>query len=135
MSGSDLYNIYQGKHDAWQLGETIDDFLQRLPPHFTPATFSPWIWVANPHPSGRDRSARAHVSSQLISRGQLLLQESLAKRDEICKGNSSATKAQVNRMLHQESESLKQRITQLAEDANVLSGKVRLSVSWIFTMR
>jgi hypothetical protein len=46
---TELYNPYAGQPCAWQLGETIPEFLQRLPPVTTLRSESiPWIYVANP---------------------------------------------------------------------------------------
>lgn len=127
MSSSDLHNIYQGRPDSWQLGESVADFLRRLPPLATPESFSPWIWVANPYANGRDRSSRAqNVVGELTIRGKKLLEESLLERDNIRKANSQS-KGKANRLLNQESENLNERITQLAVELNVLSGKVRFS--------
>ncbi|ROW01809.1 hypothetical protein VPNG_07819 [Cytospora leucostoma] len=48
-TSSKLHNAYEGRVSAKQLGETIDDFLRRLPPATTDATPEiPWIYVANP---------------------------------------------------------------------------------------
>jgi hypothetical protein len=132
MSGSDLHNVYQGKPDAWQLGESVGDFLRRLPPLSTPKSFCPWIWVANPHPDGRDRSRRSHVSSEFIPRGKQLLQQALVERENIRRANAQEPRGKVNRLLNQESESLNRRITQPAEEKNVLSGKVRVSAFQVF---
>ncbi|KAG8162633.1 hypothetical protein KVR01_007111 [Diaporthe batatas] len=44
-----LHNPYEGQVCAKQLGETMSDFLARLPPATTDVTLSiPWIYVANP---------------------------------------------------------------------------------------
>lgn len=125
MPPPDLHNIYQGQVDAWQLHETVDDFIQRLPPRSTSVALCPWIWVANPFPDGRDRSGRPMVQDELIPRGRALLQQSLQERNNIRNRNPQEFKGTVTRFLNQESDSLKQRLTRLAEETNVLSGKVR----------
>ncbi|KAG5948747.1 hypothetical protein E4U53_006164 [Claviceps sorghi] len=44
-----LHNPYAGVEYAWQLTETLDDFLHRLPPATTNQTeHVPWIFVCNP---------------------------------------------------------------------------------------
>ncbi|KAL6804467.1 DUF1917 domain-containing protein [Trichoderma sp. SZMC 28012] len=47
---SHLHNPYAGIEYAWQLTETIDDFLTRLPPATTDQTpETPWIFICNPY--------------------------------------------------------------------------------------
>jgi small nuclear ribonucleoprotein (snRNP)-like protein len=124
MPPPDLHNIYEGKFDSYQLHESIDEFIQRLPPLTTTVDLCPWIWVANAHPEGRDRSGRAKVQDALVPKGLELLNQSLQKRTEIRTKNSQKVKGSITRMLNQESESLKNSIAQLAAESNVLSGKV-----------
>ncbi|KAJ2896295.1 hypothetical protein MKZ38_005697 [Zalerion maritima] len=43
-------NSYAGVPYAWQLPESVDSFLKRLPPSTTPRTAqTPWIFICNPH--------------------------------------------------------------------------------------
>lgn len=44
---SHLHNPYAGVAYAWQLTETVDDFLLRLPP--TVIEEYPWIYICNPY--------------------------------------------------------------------------------------
>ncbi|PON21849.1 hypothetical protein TGAM01_v209279 [Trichoderma gamsii] len=47
---SHLHNPYSGIPYAWQLTETIDQFLSRLPPSTTDQTPEvPWIYICNPY--------------------------------------------------------------------------------------
>lgn len=47
---SHLHNPYAGVHYAWQLTETVDEFLTRLPPKTTDITeVTPWIYICNPY--------------------------------------------------------------------------------------
>ncbi|KAM0322418.1 hypothetical protein ACHAQA_009485 [Verticillium albo-atrum] len=63
---SKLHNPYAGIPYAWQLTETVSDFLARLPPATTEATEQcPWIFVCNPY---IPRKARAEAQNQ-SSRG------------------------------------------------------------------
>ncbi|KAJ3496032.1 hypothetical protein NLG97_g2961 [Lecanicillium saksenae] len=49
-AGAELHNPYAGVPYAWQLTETVDDFLVRLPPATTNQTLEiPWIYVCNPY--------------------------------------------------------------------------------------
>lgn len=45
-----LHNPYIGVPYAWQLTETVQHFLQRLPPSTTIQTLeTPWIYICNPY--------------------------------------------------------------------------------------
>ncbi|KAM3441389.1 hypothetical protein NHJ13734_002883 [Beauveria thailandica] len=45
-----LHNPYAGVPFAWQLTETVDNFLARLPPSQTAQTpETPWIYICNPY--------------------------------------------------------------------------------------
>lgn len=47
---AELHNPYAGVPYAWQLTETVDDFLSRLPPATTTqAPETPWIYICNPY--------------------------------------------------------------------------------------
>ncbi|EEY23609.1 conserved hypothetical protein [Verticillium alfalfae VaMs.102] len=66
-TASKLHNPYAGVPYAWQLTETIDDFLSRLPPATTEASGEvPWIFVCNPYisrkarPDAQSRSSRGN---------------------------------------------------------------------------
>lgn len=48
--GSQLHNPYAGVDYAWQLTESVQDFLTRLPPATTNQTDrTPWIFICNPY--------------------------------------------------------------------------------------
>lgn len=44
-----LHNPYAGKASAWQLDETVDAFLARLPPSRITVTEVDWIFICNPY--------------------------------------------------------------------------------------
>lgn len=46
---SKLHNPYAGVNFAWQLTETVDEFLTRLPPRTTSQSQVPWIFICNPY--------------------------------------------------------------------------------------
>jgi hypothetical protein len=53
QSTGHLHNPYAGEPYAWQLTETVEEFLRRIPPSDTPFIFTPegtydWIWITNP---------------------------------------------------------------------------------------
>jgi len=53
-----LSNPYEGKIAGRQLGETVDQFLRRLPPSSTQTSERiPWIFIANPFISRDGRNA------------------------------------------------------------------------------
>lgn len=55
---SKLHNPYAGVSYAWQLTETVEQFLKRLPPEATQATPEcPWIFICNPHVSRKAKYA------------------------------------------------------------------------------
>ncbi|KAF2195498.1 DUF1917-domain-containing protein [Zopfia rhizophila CBS 207.26] len=119
---AELHNIYEGKLDSWQLHESIDNFLERLPPATTSVALCPWIWVANPHRGGQGKSSRILVD-EFTERGVELLQQSQQKRGDIQAQNSNKPKGVVAKMLSRESELLKQQITDIAKEKNVIAGK------------
>ncbi|WYZ34347.1 hypothetical protein EsH8_I_000623 [Colletotrichum jinshuiense] len=56
LDSTKLHNPYAGVHYAWQLTETIDDFLARLPPGTTETSDDhPWIFICNPYIRRKDR--------------------------------------------------------------------------------
>ncbi|EGR48871.1 uncharacterized protein TRIREDRAFT_22168 [Trichoderma reesei QM6a] len=59
-----LHNPYAGISYAWQLTETVDDFLARLPPATTDRTPEvPWIYICNPWiPRVHKREGQAQFS-------------------------------------------------------------------------
>ncbi|OAA54486.1 delta-9 acyl-CoA desaturase [Niveomyces insectorum RCEF 264] len=62
----ELFNPFAGVSYAWQLGESVDDFVARLPPATTwKDAHTPWIYVCNPF-AGR-RKTRTTAQSQLIA--------------------------------------------------------------------
>ncbi|OTA95981.1 hypothetical protein M434DRAFT_160570 [Hypoxylon sp. CO27-5] len=65
---SHLHNPYAGIEYAWQLTETIEDFLERVPPATTDETpENPWIWVCNPY---INRKRKTDAQNQKIPGGE-----------------------------------------------------------------
>ncbi|KAF2200835.1 DUF1917-domain-containing protein [Delitschia confertaspora ATCC 74209] len=119
----DLHNPLEGMPEARQLNESISEFLQRLPPtSSTLDAVGPWIWIANPYREGQVKSTREHAGD-LVERGSELLQRSCKKRRAIETANAGKAATMTKRLLNEESESLKENITGLAEETNVLCGK------------
>ncbi|EUC47936.1 hypothetical protein COCMIDRAFT_34503 [Bipolaris oryzae ATCC 44560] len=121
-SKPELFNRLQGQLDAWQLGESVDDFIRRLPPLTTPISKCPWIWAENPHRNPHDKPPYPNVAD-FTNRGMQLLHESLESRHKIHELGATQPKGSVTKKLSQESDSLQACIASIAKDTHVLSGK------------
>lgn len=119
-----LSNPGEGLPGCWQLGETVEDFVKRLPLISTSTYDYEWIWVHSPYPQVQGKSKVTDVNDFTV-RGRELLARSLQTRKDIeaddQKKNSNNL---IARRLNEESRLLQQRITDLAAEANVLVGKV-----------
>ncbi|KAF1925817.1 DUF1917-domain-containing protein [Didymella exigua CBS 183.55] len=118
----ELFNPMQGQPFCWQLGETADAFVKRVPPLSTSALTCEWIWAVNPYRDPRDKSAAPRIAA-FRDRGAKLLTESLAKRDEIQVKGRLGPRSTVTRAWNQEAKALQQSLTKLAVEMGVLSGK------------
>ncbi|KAF1973312.1 DUF1917-domain-containing protein [Bimuria novae-zelandiae CBS 107.79] len=123
-----LQNPGEGHPGCWQLGESVEDFIKRLPPVTTSGLLYEWIWVHNPYQKGHCEPQFSKVDEFTI-RGQELLMKNLQMRKAIEANDQNKTKDTVTRRLNEESELLQQRITDLAVQTNVLSGKWMLFLS------
>jgi hypothetical protein len=122
-----LFNPGQGSPDAWQLGESAEDFVRRLPPLTTSMLTCSWIWVHNPHFDRRDKNkCTSNSAEEFRSRGSDLLGQSFQTRQRIQTQGMHGPKATVTRSLGHESKALQQRITDLAVECEILSGKVSI---------
>jgi hypothetical protein len=121
-----LFNPGQGSLDAWQLGESVDDFVKRLPPLTTSVFTCAWIWAHDPYFDSRVKIT-CHRTNEFTSRGKELLGQSLRTREQIQTNYLHGPKAEIIRSLNQESKALQQRITDLAVECGILSGKVSLT--------
>lgn len=127
MPPAELFNPGEGQIDHWQLGESTDDFVKRLPPLTTSVMTHEWIWVNSPYPQSHRKSGPFRTV-EFKSRGSQLLVQSLQTRNDIQTKGAWKAKGMITRMLNQESKLLQQRITDLAVETNVLSGKVRIAL-------
>lgn len=116
-----LCNPGQGSPDSWQLGESVDDFVRRVPP-LTTADCA-WIWAHNPRRDPHEGST-SHNVNEFRSRGKDLLDQSLQSRQQIQKKGAHGPQAAMTKALNGESKALQQRITDLAVKCDILSGKV-----------
>jgi hypothetical protein len=122
-----LFNNREGCPDSWQLGESVGDFLARLPPLTTSAIWHEWIWVSNPDRDSHGDSKWPQLD-EFKPRGLQLLEESLQTRRAI-QAESQKPKGTITRLLNEEGKLLQQRICDLAAETNVLSGKVSMGNS------
>lgn len=116
-----LCNPGQGSSDSWQLGESVDDFVRRVPPLTT--TDCAWIWAHNPRRDPHTGSM-SHDVYEFRNRGKDLLDQSLQARQKIETKGAHGPKAAMNKALNAESKALQQRIADLAVNCGILSGKV-----------
>lgn len=123
----ELFNPMDGEPFCWQMGETADAFVRRVPPRSTSASTCEWIWAANPNRNPHDKSEAPRVAA-FKDRGFKLLADSLQKRDEIQEQGRLGPRNTVTRAWNQEAKALQQSLTKLAVETGVLSGKVSLIV-------
>ncbi|KAF7943129.1 hypothetical protein EAE96_011071 [Botrytis aclada] len=132
QSKATLYNPYAGQVCAWQLDESIEDFLRRLPPRTTEITQStPWIFVTNPFrkaPKGiavNDEAPPGENSNwaRCVIEGNRLLDELITIRNTIEKENSKKSTVAIDRMVNKEKEIIVQKILDTAIDCGCTSGK------------
>ncbi|KAF2625710.1 DUF1917-domain-containing protein [Macroventuria anomochaeta] len=121
-SRRELFNPMEGQPYSWQLGETAEAFVKRVPPRTISALDCDWIWAANPYPDPRDKSAAPRVAA-FKDRGAKLLADSLQKRDEVQEKGRFGPRSTVTRAWNQETKALQQRLTKAAVETGVLSGK------------
>lgn len=123
----ELFNPMEGQPFCWQLGETADAFVKRVPPRSTSVLTCEWIWAANPYRNPRDKSAAPRVAA-FRDRGAKLLADSLQRRDEIQEKGRLGPRTTITKGLHMEAKALQQSLTKLAVETGVLSGKASLLV-------
>ena len=119
-----LHNPYEGRADSWQLGESITDFTNRLPPVTSRiGDVGPWIQVANPYHERQDKSGRI---GEFKEAGEELLRKFRETKSRVEADNLGKARGTIARKLASDRESLKEQIKELARSTGVLSGKVRM---------
>lgn len=119
----ELFNRLEGQPNAWQLGESVEAFMERLPPRTTSASTCPWIGADNPHRDPRNKRPCPRVD-YLESCGMKLLEQFLDNLHKLQQPKPEReTKSQFSNIT-QESKALQEQIVSLARDAHVISGKV-----------
>lgn len=137
----ELYNCYAGRPNAWQLEESVDTFLSRLPPETTVVGEQiPWILIGNPHrrldggtgsqadPTLRLSDEGPNDSECRLGRfmaGGMERLHLLAAFMERARGNQVAS-AVIETELAAEKEAAQRDILRLAHMLHVRCGKVRV---------
>ncbi|KAH8592366.1 hypothetical protein B0O99DRAFT_244535 [Bisporella sp. PMI_857] len=136
-SSSTLYNPYEGASWARQLGESVDDFLRRIPPRTTQGTEeAPWIYVANPYrkaPAARPEATEAPPEEEsdwagFVVRGNEMLEEIVRVRNEIARQNEGRTRSVITGMVNVEKDKLVHALRDAAKRLKCTSGKWMLFV-------
>lgn len=115
-------NYYEGLPTAKQLSEPIDEFLERLPPSTTPRSQGPWIWIANPYPMKGSQPDSGDIGA-FKQAGFNLLEEYLARKEEVEMKNPGKPAATITRILRPERLKLEPAIFAIAKDKHVMDGK------------
>lgn len=140
-----LYNPYEGqRRSARQLGETVEEFLQRLPPATTQVSpLTPWIFIANPYRKAPTRSGEEDVQGGITDEGPPeedsdwakfvvlagnLLEELTGIRHDIEKKKAGKAKATITRAVNIEKDKIVRKILDTATELRCTSGKVRTCV-------
>lgn len=134
-----LYNAYEGNFAGRQLTETVDDFLERLPPATTQVTdLVPWIYIWNPYQKASKREEHDHKEvteevpqdeesdwAQLVVLGGNLLEELTTIRHTIEKQKSGQAKAAVTKAVNIQKDKIVKKLLETAVELHCTSGKVR----------
>lgn len=142
-SSASLHNPYAGVPFAWQLTETVEAFLTRLPPRTTEQTpETPWVFICNPYiartAKGQDQAENAEKGRGnedegpgeegskvgLVVEAGLERLEILAKFVEKTKALAK-NKTAAEKEMNQERKQAVSDILALAHAAKVRPGKVR----------
>jgi hypothetical protein len=132
-----LYNPYEGAFSGRQLGETVDEFLERLPPATTPITdIVHWIYIANPYRKAPKRDEHEQNESdeappdeesdwaRFVVLGGNLLEELTTIRHTIEKQKAGKAKAIITRAVNPEKEKIVKKLLDTAVELHCTSGKV-----------
>jgi len=119
-----LYNPYEGSVCGRQLDETVDEFLNRLPPLTTPQCEQvPWIFIANPYqdaPSVMEGEETSGQWASFVNRGGRLLLELRTFQVEL---NKREEKGKL-KMYNTQREKVVKQLRDIAVELKCTSGKV-----------
>ncbi|KAI9653458.1 MAG: hypothetical protein M1831_006006 [Alyxoria varia] len=116
-----LRNPREGESTAWQLNESIADFIERLRPSTsTCIDTGPWIWASNPHVE--HHPVQSDLAG-LTERGTELLQKFQAFQNETEMKMQGKARTTIGRKLSPKRTALEKDLRQAALDFNVRVGK------------
>lgn len=133
-----LYNPYEGQFYARQLSETVEEFLQRLPPQTTPVSqLLQWIFIANPfHRAPKvdvgNESIKSHEEAppgedsdlaKFVVLGGNILEELTSMKNHIAKKRADKAVAPITKAVNVQKEMIVQKLLKTATDLHVTSGK------------
>ncbi|KAH7382962.1 hypothetical protein BKA64DRAFT_173668 [Cadophora sp. MPI-SDFR-AT-0126] len=131
-----LYNPYEGDLYARQLDESVDEFLQRLPPAMTPATEAhPWIFLANPYRKvAKNKYSEAKLAdeappddcanlAEFVVRGNRLLEQLTESRHDMEKKNPGKAKGTITKALNARRDEIVKVLLETAVELHVTTGK------------
>lgn len=138
LDSTKLHNPYAGVPYAWQLTETVNDFLGRLPPETTEHSERlPWIFVCNPYIRRKDRFNAQNQRSR--GNEDEAPEEEGSRLDTLIEGGSerldillnykqglektTKSKAMQAKLLRQEQEDATRDIMSLAHMCKIKAGK------------
>ena len=146
VKSATLYNPYEGQACGRQLGETVEEFIQRLPPSTTASITSmtagaggvSWIFIANPfrkppevhpkyeqHELGNEGSPDESSDwAQFVIRGGNILAELSSIKKEIEKKKAGQAKASITKVVNIQKEATVQNLLDMAVELHCTSGKV-----------
>jgi hypothetical protein len=131
-----LYNPYEGQFCGRQLNETVEEFLQRLPPQTTPVSdLVPWIFIANPYRKAPNAEDGQEIKgegppeeesdwAQFVVLGGNMLEELTGIRHDIEKEKPGKAKATVTKAYNPHKDLIVQKLLDTAAELHCTSGKV-----------
>lgn len=131
-----LYNPYEGDLYAKQLGESVDEFVQRLPPATTPATeVHPWIFLANPYRKvSKNKYSEAKLAdeappndcanlAEFVVRGNQILCQLTDLRHDMERKNPGKAKGTITKALNAHRDEIVKELLATAVELHVTTGK------------
>jgi hypothetical protein len=134
-----LYNPYEGQFCGRQLGESVEDFLQRLPPQITTVSdLIPWIFIANPFQKApkleKDQQAIKGEGpldedsdwAQFVILGNNLLEELTRVRHDIEQKKAGQAKISITKAVNVQRDVMVKKLLDTAIELHCTTGKVGL---------
>ncbi|MCJ1244545.1 hypothetical protein MMC30_001743 [Trapelia coarctata] len=114
------YNPHEGDASAYQLSDSLEDFLRRLPPSRTPSSmYGPWIWIANPQCPKRACPNHAH----LMKVGEQMLKDFEGRKGKMEAEGAGKAQSTVSRKINPLRAALASDLLALAKECAETSGK------------